>query len=430
MSWEIIIIVVLGLVLLLLVTGMPVAAAMGLSGIIGAYIFLGTLGVTKYVPWDATVSFILLAVPLFVFMGEVLLHSGISNKLYAGSAALLAALPGGLLHANIGGCAIFSAISGSSLATAATVGTVAIPELEKRGYDVKLSLGSLAAGGTLGILIPPSISLIIYGAMVGENIGKLFMAGIFPGILLAALFMLYILIRAIIQPKVAPIPERMSLNRRFFHIIGMWPIIVIMSLVLGGIYLGIMTPTEAAAIGSFLALLFAALYRRLNWTMLKKCLLSTVKTNAMIMFIWAAALILVATLSVLRVTDNILFWVDSLGLPPLAVLMVIYVMYLILGCFMDSLAMMVLTLPIIFPIIVNLGFDSIWFGVVLVILVEMGLITPPVGINVYVIHGLRPDRPMSEVFIGIIPFFLMMVVGLALVTVFPQIATWLPSVMK
>ncbi len=428
-GWEIITLVLFGMVLLFLATGIPVAVALGISGIISAYIFLGNVGLTRYVFWEANTHFVLLAVPLFVFMGEVLLYGGLSDRLYDGSAALLGRLPGGLLHANIVSCAIFSAISGSSVATSATIGTIAIPQLEKRGYDSRISRGSLAAGGTLGILIPPSIALIIYGAMTGQNIALLFIAGILPGIMLAALFMLYILVRVITRPQLAPKPEKMSLKRRVLSIISMWPIAVIMLMVLGGIYMGVVTPTEAAAVGAFLALFFAGVYRRLNWATLKKCLLAAVKTNAMIMFIYSAALMLAATMGILRVTDNILLLVSSLPISPLAVLMLIYFMYLVMGSFMDTLAMMVFTLPFVFPIISNLGFDPIWFGVVLVILVELGCLTPPVGINVYVIHGLFPDRPMSEVFMGIIPFFFMMLVGLAIVTVFPQIATWLPATM-
>jgi tripartite ATP-independent transporter DctM subunit len=427
--WAVATLVIFGMVFLFLFIGMPVAGGLGIAAIIGGIIFLGKFGIAAYVPWEVGDSFVLTAIPLFIFMGEVLLRSGLSIRLYDGAAAVLGRLPGGLLHANIGSCAIFAAISGSSLATAATIGTVALPELEKRGYENKIACGSLAAGGTLGILIPPSISMIIIGAMTEQSIAKLFIAGVFPGIMLVGLFMSYIVVRVIIQPQLAPRFETIPLKRRALNIIRMWPVMVIMLFVLGGIYLGVTTPTEAAAVGAFMAMVFALIYRKLNWLTLKASMLGAVKITAMLLFIIVGAMILSGMLGLLKVPFKMVAWVASLPLPPLAILIGIYIMYLFLGCFLDGLALVVLTVPIVFPIIRELGFDTVWFAVALVILVECCLLTPPVGTNVYVIHGLRPGRPMSEVILGAMPFFFMMLVGLAIITAFPQIATWLPGTM-
>ena len=427
--WYILGIIAFGLVFLFLFSGVPVAASLGIIGLLTAALFLGHVEALGYACWNICTQFILVAIPLFIFMGQILLHSGISDRLYSGASALLGKLPGSLLHANIASCAVFAAISGSSVATAATIGTVAIPELEKRGYQPKIVLGSLAAGGTLGILIPPSICMIIYGAMAEESVGQLFIAGVFPGIMLTLLFMGYVLVRVITQPRIAPAFEGMHWKQRSLSILSMWPVAIIMFMVLGGIYLGIVTPTEAAALGSFTALVFALAYRKLNWQIMKGILRDTAKTTAYIMFLVVGAQLLTGTLSMLRVPDNAVLWVASLAVSPMLVLMFIYLLYLFLGCFMDGISMMVVTLPVIVPILNSLGFDLIWFGVALVILVEMAMLTPPVGLNVYVIHGLRPDRPMSEVFRGIIPFFFMMLLGLIIVTIFPIIATWLPGTM-
>jgi len=437
-SWEILTLIAFGLVFLFLFSGIPVAVGLGLVGIIVAVIFLDFSHAQALgnAPWNIGTQFILVAIPLFILMGQILLHSGISDRLYTGATALLGKLPGGLLHANIASCSVFAAISGSSVATAATIGTVAIPELEKRGYESKIVLGSLAAGGTLGILIPPSICMIIYGAMAEESVGQLFIAGVFPGIMLSFLFMGYIALRVMTKAGLAPPFEGMPWKQRSLRILSIWPVFIIMFVVLGGIYMGVVTPTEAAALGAFISLVFALAFRQLNWQIIKGILRDTVKTTAYIMFLVVGAQLLTGTLSMLRVPDNAVLWVTSLAVSPLVVLIFIYIMYLFLGCFMDGISMMVVTLPVVVPILNSLEFihvtpgaTLIWFGVSLVILVEMAMLTPPVGLNVYVIHGLRPDRPMSEVFRGIIPFFLMMLLALIIVTAFPIIATWLPSTM-
>jgi tripartite ATP-independent transporter DctM subunit len=427
--WEVIMPVTFGLILLLLFLGTPVAGALGVGGIMAAFFFLGKMGILEYASWSIANNFIFSAIPLFVFMGHLLLRSGISERLYDGATAIVGRVKGGLFHANIVSCAIFAAVSGSSVATAATIGTVAIPALEKRGYETKLTLGSLAGGGTLGILIPPSIPLIIYGVIVEKSIGALFIAGIIPGIMLASIFMAYIMIRVIIRPQLAPTFEGMPTKERVIRALNMWPIILIIITILGGIYMGVFTPTEAAAVAASEALLFSIIFRKMSWQMLKMSLLGSVKTTTMVMFIVIGANMVAGTLGLLRVTVDMANWVGTLGFPPIVILIFIYLMYIFLGCFFDGLSMMVLSLPVVIPILLAQGYDLIWFGIALVVLIEMAALTPPVGLNLYTIHGLRPDRPISEVIIGSMPFFLLQIVGLAIITVFPTIALWLPSTM-
>lgn len=421
-----------GLMLTLLFAGVPVAAALALAAIVSSYTFLGTSGILKYVAWSATSNFILTAIPLFILMGEVVLQSGLASHLYDGVSTWVRKIPGGLLHSNIVSCSIFAAISGSSVATAATIGTVAIPEEEKRGYEYSIVVGSLAAGGTLGILIPPSIDMIIYGAMTSTSVGQLFIAGIFPGIMVASLFMLYMGIRARLQPKIAPTDtsKRLSSREILTSFKQVWPVLLLMSIIMVGIYLGIMTPTEAAAVSAVTALIIALSLRLLTWQKFKNILFRAIRLNAMLVFIFIGAQMASATLAALHVAEELSSFIVSLGWPRLAVLVSIYGMYFALGCVLDALAMLLITLPIVFPVIVNLGYDPVWFAVALVIMIEVAMITPPVGMNLYVIHGLNPEHHISEVIKGAVPFFLILLVAVAIITMFPEIALFLPSTMK
>ena len=428
--WSVSALVIVGLIILFLGSGMPVAVALGLVGITSAYLFLGNPGIVGYVAWELSNSFIMSSVPLFILMGQLLLHSGVSRRLYEGSAALLGSTKGGLLQANIAASALFATISGSSVATAATIGAMAIPEMEKRGYDRRLTAGSLAAGGTLGILIPPSTTLIIYGVIAEVSIGHLFIAGILPGILLTLMFMGYVWIQCAIEPGLAPPLEPMPARARIGKVLMMWPIFVTMLVVLAGIYSGVMTPSEAAAVGSVLALLFAILFRQLTWRVLWDSLVGAVQATSMLLFIMIGAGILGGTMGLLRIPESLAQWVLSLNAEPLLILVVVYIMYILLGCFIDTVSMIVITVPFVLPIVIGLGYDPIWFGIIIVIVVEMALITPPVGLNVYIIHGLRPNRPISDVFMGAMPFLGVMVLALILLTLFPTIATWLPSTMR
>lgn len=417
--------------IVLLLLGQHIAFALLLSAFLGYYFMLGgalpgTIGVTAF---NLTYNFVLTAIPLFIFMGEIILRSGFSAKLYRGLSRWFQLLPGGLLHSNIAACGLFAAVSGSSVATAAAIGTVALPELEKRGYDHKLSAGSLAAGGTLGPLIPPSIAFIIYGVITQTSIVRLFVAGVFPGLLLAGLFMLYIGLRVAMNRSLVPAEERVSWRQRVLGTVEIGPIACLMVLVLGGIYAGIMTPTEAAAVGASGALLMAAAFRTISWRTLWEALQETARSTAFIMFIIVGAMLLGVVLANLRVPGALADLVLAAPLTPLMVMLLVYAMYFVMGIFFDGISMMIITLPVIFPVVVAVGYDPVWFGVAFVIIMEVGLLTPPVGLNLYVIHGVSRHRPFSDVAIGSAPFFVVMLLALALVHAFPQIALWLPSVL-
>ena len=419
-------VVVFTLLLIFLLSSLWVAAGLALVAVLGFHFYLGSSGLTPWIPFEATNSFILTAIPLFIFMGEILVHCGVSEMLYRGASRWLAWAPGGLLHSNIGACAFFAAISGSSPATAATIGTVALPALAKRGYDTKLSLGSLAAGGTLGILIPPSISLIVYGYLAEVSVGRLFAGGVIPGIILSGMFMAYIGIRAIKNPQIAPKETAFSLIGLVLAFKDFWPIIILMTIVLGGIFGGLVTPTEAAALGASSALLIALGMRRLTWRILRAALLSALETSCMIMFIVWAAKLVATLLAVMHVPAAFSMLILGSGLNKIVILLLIYLLYLFLGCFIDGLSAMIMTMSTVLPIMSSLGFDLIWFGVVLTVLIEVGMLTPPMGVNLFVIQGLS-KRPLGEVITGSVPFFLIMILGIGVFTIWPGSILWLSS---
>lgn len=409
--------------LILMFIGIPIAIGLGMGAVIFFYILQRSPSVVPDAAFNAVNNFVLTAIPMYILMGEILVHTGISDRLYQGAIKWLAWLPGGLLHANIASCALFAAISGSSPATAATIGTVAIPALEKRGYETKITLGSLAAGGTLGILIPPSINLIVYGALTGASVARLFAGGVFPGIMLSLLFMFYIFTRVMFEPMLAP-KEQFSLRALPSSFFDIWPLIVIMVIVLGGIFGGVFTPTEAAAVGAVAALVIGFGYRTVTWKVLKDSFRETVTITSMVLFIVIGAS-MIATFSAMVQMPGVLGKaVVGSGLSKWAILACIYLLYIFLGLFIDGLSAMIMTLPAILPIISMLGFDVIWFGVILVILTEIGLLTPPVAVNVFVIQAIS-GKPLSTVYRGSTPFFFIMIIALILVTVFPEIITWL-----
>ena len=414
------------LLLALLFASVWVAIALAIVATAGFFICQGNAGLIPFVPFETLNSFVLTAIPLFIFMGEILVHCGASEMLYRGTSKWLAWAPGGLLHANIGSCSLFAAISGSSPATAATIGTVAIPALKKRNYDTRLTLGSLAAGGTLGILIPPSISLIVYGMLAEASVGRLFAGGIIPGIILSAMFMAYIAIRVIRNPKLAPQEEAFSIKSLVVGLKDFWPIMTLMAIVLGGIFGGLVTPTEAAALGASGALLLALGMRRLTWKTLRESLLNSLETTCMVLFIVMAASLLSSFLGIMSVPAAFSNLILGSGLPVVIILFLIYLLYIFLGCFIDGLSAMVLTLPAVLPVVMALGFDTIWFGVVLTVLIEVGMLTPPMGINLFVIQGIS-GRDLTEVIAGSVPFFLLMLLSIALFTAFPSLILLLPS---
>ena len=421
-------VVVIALSLGLIAFGVSVALSLMVSGLAGLLLFRDQVDLASYVFFESTNIFALTAVPLFILLGEVLLRCGVSDTIYRGTSRLFAWAPGGLLHSNIASCALFSAISGSSPATAATVGTVAIPELAKRGYDTRMTLGSLAAGGTLGILIPPSINLIIYGMLANASVGRLFMGGVLPGIILTALFMGWIAAVAIARPGLAPRGEPFSLPGAARGLLELWPAYFLAVIVLGGIFAGLMTPTEAAAVGSAAALLLALVLGRLSWSTLKLAVGNTLTISCMVLFVYVGAMILSSFFGVMGIPRAISSAVVDSGWSAYAVLFAVFVVYLVLGCFLDGVSMMVLTVPIVVPLLESYGFDKIWFGVVLVVLCEIGMITPPTGLNLYVIQGIS-QKPLWEVVMGVAPYFFIMLFALALFTVFPQLVMWLPSTM-
>ena len=415
--------------LAMMLVGLPIAVAMAAAGIIGGIAAYGVPFMDSIAPvvWGVQNENLLTSIPLFVLLGELLLRSGIADRMYIALSAWLGRLPGGLLHTNIGSCALFAATSGSSVATAATIGTVALPSLHRRGYSMRASLGSLAAGGTLGILIPPSVNMIVYGSLTNNSIGKLFIAGIIPGLLLTGCFMLYIAGSALwsgnaMREPVVPMAERVRTLR---HLVAP---MVVFGIVMGSLYFGIATATESAALGVMAALFFVWQSGKLTWEVMRTCFISTARVSGMILLIIMTAFILNLTVSLTGVADTMTKWVTSLGLSGTTMILVLIVFYLILGMFMDVLSMQVATIPITYPIVTALGVDPIWFGIFIVLMCELGLITPPVGMNLFVVHGIRPDKGgIEDAIWGALPYAVIMILFTLLLMAVPQLATWLPA---
>ena len=382
--------------------------------------------------WSTSNNYVLISMPLFILLGELLMRSGITERMYQTLAMWMTRIPGRLLHTNIAASALFAATSGSSVATAATIGTVAIPALKSRGYSDRLSLGSLAAGGTLGILIPPSLNMIIYGVMTDTSIGRLFIAGVVPGLLLAGSFMLIIAIIALLKPEAAPFraTDVKPLAERLKALPAIIPPLLVVLGVTGTIYLGLATPTEAAAVGVLVALGLAFWFRRVSSSMLSETFLSTMRTTGMVMLIILAAFLMNFVIALLGIPQDIAGWVKSLGLNAVEVLWILLIIYLLLGCFLEGLSMMITTIPITAPLVISLGVDPVWFGIFIVLVTELALITPPVGINLYVVQGIRTDGgSIADVIMGAIPFVITLILFTILMIYFPQIALWLPNQM-
>jgi C4-dicarboxylate transporter DctM subunit len=421
------------LLLLFLASGLEIAFSLGLVGAIGLFFWQGgvnALVAIGEIAWSVSTSFTLLAVPLFIFMSAILIESGLSSGLYGTAAKFLSWVPGGLAVASEIASAVFAAVSGSSTATAAAIGMVSIPEMEKRGYNRQLVAGSICAGGTLGILIPPSIAMIIYGTIMETSIGQLFIAGILPGIILTTIFSLFIILRVMSNKSLAPHTEiKLSWNERVTALKDVLPILILILLVIGGIYTGIATPTEAAGIGASGSLAMAFLYRRLNMEVLRKSLLSAIQTTSMIFLIMIGALILSRIVTYLNIPQLFLLFLKNWGFSRWTIFLLVCILYVVMGCLLDAISMMMITLPVIGPLMVELGFDPVWFGVVMVVLIEMGLITPPVGLNLFVVHGLIEKGRFEQVALGSSPFVVLMSIGILLLVVFPDLALWLPSMM-
>jgi C4-dicarboxylate transporter DctM subunit len=425
---------VLGIVILFIFLAfrMYIGMAMALLGFLGIWILSGlypAASILGIVPHAEGSSYTLSVIPLFVLMGQFAFVSGISADIYKTVYAWMGRLRGGLSMATVLACAGFAAVCGSSLATGATMGTVAIPEMRKYKYDMRLATGCVAAGGTLGILIPPSIGFVIYGILIEESIGKLFMAGFLPGILLAVLFILAIYIQCKLKPEIGPRGPATTFKVKVKSLGGTWGMLLLFFLVMGGIYLGVFTPTEAAGVGAFGAFVFALAKGKLNKQSFIQSLMETGKTTAFIFLIIIGANIFSSFMGLAKLPMALADLMVALPLSRYFILAAILLVYIALGCVMDCYAIMILTVPIIFPVVEALQFDPIWFGVVMVIVLEMGLITPPVGLNVYVLKGVAPDVPFTTIFKGIWPYLMVEAVAIVILTIFPGIALFIPSLM-
>ena len=413
----------------LIAFAVPIAASLGWLGLTLQY-FDSPMPLHRALGdmvWQTGTDFLLVAIPMFVLLGEILLRAGITERMYEGIVKWLGWLPGGLMHSNVGSSALFAATSGSSVATAATIGTIAIPQIEKRGYNEPLFLGTIAAGGTLGILIPPSINLILYGLLTDTSVPELYLAGFLPGFLLALLFMVTVIILCKVNPSWGGETVNADWKTRFAALPSLIPPIGIFVVVVGSIYAGLATPTEAASLGVVAAMILAAFNGKLSIAMLRAAVEGTMRTTSMIMLIILAAVFLNFVLSVIGLTQALADFITGLGLSPFQTLLMIVGILIFLGFFMETLSMLLVAAPLITPIVVGLGYDAVWFGILLMVLLETALITPPIGINLYVVQAVRGKGEMTTVMKGAVPFVIAMIVMVMLLIAFPQIALWLPS---
>jgi tripartite ATP-independent transporter DctM subunit len=410
----------------------PIAFAMLLVGFFGYAILRDFNSATALLlteSYSTVSSYTLIVVPMFILLGNISSACGFSRGLYDAANAWVGRLPGGLASASVLGCAAFSAVSGSSVATAVTIGKVAMPEMRRLGYADGLAAGSVAAGGTLGFLIPPSTAFVLYAILTEESIGRLFMAGILPGLVMTALFVATVWFVVLLKPNAGPRGAKLPLSQKLRTLIDSVPLIAIIVISIGGIYVGAFTPVEASGIGAALIIVFALLRGKLSFAGFKEACLETLKTSAMLYFIVISANVLNPFMAMTGIPQTLGGGLTGMGLGAYETLFLILLVYVILGMFMDELAMIVLTIPIVYPIIVQLGFDPIWFGVVLVIVVQMGLIAPPVGLNVFVVRSVVPEVPLMTIYRGVMPFLIAMIVALILLISFPQIALTIPNSM-
>ncbi len=423
------ILLLMGLTILVpLVLGMPIAMALGLSGILWLVLLdPNLLQGASIGMWNTASNDVLISIPLFILMGEIIQRAGVATRFYNAVAWWVRGVPGGLLHANIAACAVFSAVCGSSIATAASIGKAAIPNLLRLGYPQRAVFGSMAAGGTLGILIPPSIPLIIYAALTEASLGRLFLAAIVPGVVITLIFHSYIFVSAFRAPKPPELPEaeRQSVLSSLSEIV---PLTGIIATILGGIYYVGATTNEVAGIGIVMSLLVAAAKKQLNWTLIREAVLSTAHVTAMLIFIVMGAQIFSFAVFSWGINQEVADWITGISMSRIWILLIIVGIYVLLGMFIDAISMMVLTLSVVYPVIIGLKYDPIWFGIILVLVLEIGLITPPVGLNLFTIQSIDPARiKFMDVTRGALPYVFLLLLGIALLIAFPQIALWLPS---
>jgi len=428
-----------GIVLMIAVfmTRMPVAYVMAMVGFLGFSIMSsvnGSLNLLAKDFYEVFSSYDLTTVPLFILMGQLAFNSGISAKLYASAYKFLGNTKGGLAIATVSACTAFGAVCGSSAATAATMATVGLPEMKKFGYADELAAGSVASGGGLGMIMPPSVVLIVYGVLTEQSIGQLFMAGILPALLVTILFIITIMIWCHFMPEQGPRGESFTWMQKLKSLSGMGETLSVFALVMGGLFFGLFTPTEAAAVGVMGVLAVSVIRRQLSWQRFVDALYETLVTSCMVMMLIGGATVFGKFLAVTRIPYDIASWIGSFDLPPIIILGMVVMVYFIGGCFMDSLALVMLTVPIFFPLVLSLGYDPIWFGIIIVMVTEMGVITPPVGINVYVVYGVARGMPnggisLESIFKGIAPFMVSVLVGTIILAIFPQIILFLPNLM-
>ncbi|MBN2297024.1 MAG: TRAP transporter large permease [Deltaproteobacteria bacterium] len=418
---------------ILIFSRMPVGFLMALIGFFGFSAIVSvdaSLNLLAKDTFSIFGSYNLTVIPLFVLMGQLAFHSGISSRLFDSAYKFIGNLPGGLAIATIGACAAFAAICGSTNATAATMAAATLPEMKRYNYKPELATGVVAAGGSLGILIPPSVIFIVYGILTEQSIGKLFLAGILPGILLTFMFVASILIWTTLRPDLGPRGPKTTFREKIASLSGVAETIIIFILVMGGLFAGFFTPTEAGAVGAFSTLVIAIIRRNLTWEGFVSALFETTRTSCMILVIVAGATIFGHFLAVSRIPYDIANWISSFQLPAAVIMSMIIFVYFIGGCFIDSLALIMLTIPIFYPVVLKFGYDPIWFGVIIVLITQIGVITPPVGINVYVVSGVARDVPLNVIFKGVIPMLIAILITTFLLIPFPQIALWLPSLIK
>lgn len=416
--------------LVLIALSVPIGFSMALVGLTGMSLIIGlspSLSLFGTTIYENSATYNLSIIPLFVLMGSVASRCGLSKELYGAFYAWIGAFRGGLALATVGACGAFAAICGSSVATAATMSKVALPEMERHNYANSLATGSVAAGGIIGILIPPSVILVLYGVLTETSIGDLFIAGFLPGILTVVGFMLAISLVTRIWPHLGGAGERSTSKEKWLALSRTWAILLLFALVIGGIYFGVFTPTEAAGIGAVGAFIISGLRGRLNRDNTRGALLETVQTTAMIFMILIGALTLNNLMVFSGMAGELASFVSALNMSPMAVMAIILLIYLVMGCFLDALAMVLLTVPIFFPIVTSLGFDPVWFGIIVVMVVELGLITPPIGMNVFVIKGMAPNVKLSEIYVGVMPFVIAQLLLILAVFFIPDIALWLPE---
>ncbi len=422
--------VILGGLVLLLALGIEIASAMGIVAGLGLLLFVHQpLDYFARAAFEIMNSFTFTAIPLFVFMGTIYANTGTVRSLFGGAEKIFGSLPGSLTSAMIVANAVFGAISGSSLAATATFGKICFPEMEKAGYDSKMSLGAIAISGTLSVLIPPSLIMIVYGGWQDVSVARLFAGGIIPGIILSLFFIITVTIMVISNPKLAPAVPKFTIQERVKSFLDLLPFLAVIALVLGTIFGGIMTPTESASLGAFLSLVLALLYRRLTFRAFKDSMWTAVTITSMIAFVLFTARMLGQVFQYIGLTEAFSTFMMGLPLGKYSIFAIICIMYLILGCFFDALSMLVLTLPFVAPIIKNLGFDFIWFGVTYVVLAEIGLVTPPFGLNLFVLKGVLPQYEITTIFLGTLPFLIPTMILIVLLVLFPELILWLPNLL-